>query len=213
MNVGGGWSAMATGVAQMLAFAVMQAISVTVAGDAIVAGAVYVFELVPEAGEPCWVMVVVAEVNVPVDGVSVQVSPVAAPSFWMDAVKGSFVPPVSGFWAVGGLSEMLVAGMVKFVVAQAVSHTDAQPCTVTFCDGAAINAVSAKTVEAALVVAEREPSPIPLMMEKFASCGFWTPPAQAVPVLATLHVITGVIVDVEPYHKEEVLVRRLIVYE
>jgi hypothetical protein len=34
--------------------------------------------------------------------------------------------------------------------------------------------------------------------------------AQAAPVLATLQVMTGVIVDVEPYHKEEVLVRRLI---
>ena len=67
---------------------------------------------------------------------------------------------------------MEVAGMVKFVVAQAVSHTDAQPCTVTFCEGAAMSAVSVRTVEAALVVAEREPSPAPLMIVKLASCGF-----------------------------------------
>lgn len=50
------------------------------------------FELVPEVGEPCTVMVVVAEVSVPGaelvgEGVNVQVSPVAVPSFWMDAVK------------------------------------------------------------------------------------------------------------------------------
>jgi hypothetical protein len=69
-----------------------------------------------------------------------------------------------------------------------------------------------KTVEAALLVFVREPSPIPLMMEKLASCGFETLPAQAAPVLATLHAMTGVMVDGEPYVREEVLVKRLMLY-
>jgi hypothetical protein len=128
---------MATGVAQMLGFALMQAFSVTMVGTAIGLGAVYEFELVPEAGEPCTVIVVAAEVNVPGaaldgEGVSVHVSPVAVPSFWIDAVKPCVFPPVSEAGIIGGLSEMLVDGMVKFVVAQVVSHTDAHPCTVTF---------------------------------------------------------------------------------
>ena len=116
LNVGAGWSMMATGVAQMPGFALMQAFSVTLVGVVIVAGAVYVFELVPEAGEPCWVMVV-AEVNVPGaaldgDGANVQVSPVAVPSFWIDAVKPCVFPLVSEAGIVAGLSVMLVAGMV-----------------------------------------------------------------------------------------------------
>lgn len=98
------------------------------------------FELVPEAGEPCTVMVVVAEVSVPDealdgDGVNVQVSPVAVPSFWIDAVKACVFPPASGEAIVGGLSVMEVAGMLKFVVAQAVVYTDAHTCTVVFCAG------------------------------------------------------------------------------
>jgi hypothetical protein len=40
LNVGSGLSVMATGVAQILKFAVMQAFSVTVVGIVIVAGAV-----------------------------------------------------------------------------------------------------------------------------------------------------------------------------
>jgi len=60
----------------------MQAFSVTVVGVVIVLGAVYVFALVPDVGEP--VMAVVAEVSVPgaaLDGEAdnVQVSPVAVP--------------------------------------------------------------------------------------------------------------------------------------
>jgi len=82
LNVGSGLSVMETGVAQMLVFAVMQAFSVTVVGVVIVLGAVYVFALVPDVGEP--VMAVVAEVSVPgaaLDGEAdnVQVSPVAVP--------------------------------------------------------------------------------------------------------------------------------------
>jgi hypothetical protein len=81
--------------------------------------------LVPEAGEPCTVMVVVAEASVPGaaldgEGVSVQVSPVAVPSFWIVAVKACVFPPVKGLDTVGGLSVMVVAGMLKFVVAQTV---------------------------------------------------------------------------------------------
>ncbi len=131
-NVGAGSRVMATGVAQMLVFAVMQAFSVTVVSVATVAGALYVFELVPEAGEPCTVIVVVAEVSVPGaaldgEGVNVQVSPVAEPSFWMEAVKVCVFPPVSGPGIVGGLSVMVVAGMVKFVVAQTLVDTEAHP--------------------------------------------------------------------------------------
>jgi len=140
LNVGAGWSVMATGVAQMLGFALMQAFSVTVVGTVIGLGAVYVFELVPEAGEPCTVMAVVVEVSVPGaaldgEGVNDHVSPVAVPSFWIDAVKACVFPPVSEAGMVGGLSEMLVAGMLKFVVAQTLVDTDAQPCTVVFCVG------------------------------------------------------------------------------
>ena len=169
---------MVTGVAQMLVFAVMQTFNVTAAADVIVAGAVYVFgPLVPEVGEPCWVMVVVAEVSVPGaelvgEGVNVQVSPVAVPSFWMDAVKACVFPPVSGPVIVGGLSVMVVAGIVKFAVAQTVGATDAHICTVRFRDGAAINAISVKAVDEQLLVQEREPSPIPLVMEAIACCGF-----------------------------------------
>jgi hypothetical protein len=131
---------MVTG-AQMLVFAVMQTFNVTAAADVIVAGAVYVFgPLVPEVGEPCTVMVVVAEVSVPgaaLDGVgvNVQVSPVAVPSFWMDAVNACVFPPASGAAIVGGLSVMEVTGMLKFVLAQTVVDTDAHPCTVAFCAG------------------------------------------------------------------------------
>ena len=176
LNVGAGWSVMATGVAQMLVFALMQAFSVTVVGTAIGLGAVYVFELVPEAGEPCTVIAVVAG-KVPAaaldgEGVIVQVSPVAVPSFWIDAVKPCVFPAVSEAGKVGGMSVMLVAGMVKFVVAQTVVHTDAHPCTVTFRDGAAISAVSVKVVDEQLLAQETEPNPTPLMMEKLASCGF-----------------------------------------
>jgi hypothetical protein len=96
-----------------------------------------VFELVPEAGEPCTVMDVVAEVSVPgaaLDGagVNAHVSPVAVPSFWMDAVNACVFPLVSGAAIVGGLSVMVVAGMLKFDVAQTVVDTDAHPCTVRF---------------------------------------------------------------------------------
>jgi len=166
---------MATGVAQMLGFALMQAFSVTVVGTVIGLGAVYVFELVPDAGEPCTVIAVVAEVNVPGaaldgEGVNVQVSPVAVPSFWMDAVKPCVFPAISEAGMVGGLSEMLVAGMVKFVVAQVVSHTDAHPCTVAFCDGAAINAVSVNMVDEQLLVQEKAPGPLSIL--KLAHCGF-----------------------------------------
>jgi hypothetical protein len=78
---------MATGVAQIFGFAVMHTFSVAVVAVVIVFGAVYVFgPLVPEVGEPCSVMGVVAEVSAPGaaldgDGVSVQVRPLAVPSF------------------------------------------------------------------------------------------------------------------------------------
>jgi hypothetical protein len=132
---------MVSGVAQMPVFAVMQTFSVTAAAEVIVAGAVYVFgPLVPEVGDPCTIIAVVAEVSVPEltldgEGVRVQVSPVAVPSFWMDAVKACVFPLASGADIVGGLSVMVVAGILKFVVAQTVVDTDAQPCTVAFCEG------------------------------------------------------------------------------
>jgi hypothetical protein len=76
LNVGSGLRVIATGTAQMLVFALMQAFSVTVVG--------VVLALVPEVGGP--VIVVVAEVSVPDaalvgEAVNVQVSPVALPAF------------------------------------------------------------------------------------------------------------------------------------
>jgi hypothetical protein len=85
-------------------------------------------------------MVVVAEVSVPGaaldgEGVSVQVRLLAVPSFWMEAVNGCVLPAVNGPLRLAGLRVMVVAGMLKFVVAQTVGAIDAHPDTETFCAG------------------------------------------------------------------------------
>ena len=66
---------------------------------------------------------------------NVQVSPEAVPKFCTDALKFCVFPAVSDADIVAGLSEMVVAGMVKFVVAQIFVCTDAHPCTMAFCAG------------------------------------------------------------------------------
>jgi len=85
-------------------------------------------------------MVVVGEVNAPGaaldgEGVSVQVREFAMPSFEMDAENDCVLPSVRTPGSDGGFSVIVVAGILKFTVAQTVGAAVAQACTTAFCEG------------------------------------------------------------------------------